>query len=221
MIPKIIFDFDSTFIQDETLDEIAKYKSSSSNFQDELADQIIHITTLAMEGSIEFSDALKKRIKLLNLKKIDIIKISEQLKTRISPSFVKHQNKIKSNCANIYIISGGFKEIIYEVVKDFGINRNQIFANDFIYNDDQITSVDSKNPLSSKDGKIKALKDLQLKKPIYVVGDGYTDFEMTQVKGVKAFICYTENINRPSVSKLADYVAKDLDDTFRYIESND
>ena len=220
MTPKIIFDFDSTFIQDETLDEIAKYKSKTSNLSDNLAKEIIHITNLAMKGSIEFSEALKKRIKLLSLDKTDIVKISEQLKTRISPSFIKHKDKIKHNSDNIYIISGGFKEIIYEVVKDFGINKNQIFANEFKYSDNKVAGIDNKNPLSSKDGKIKALESLKLEEPIYVVGDGYTDFEMKYVKEVKGFICYVENINRPSVSKLADYVAKDLDDTFRYIDSN-
>ena len=220
MTPKIIFDFDSTFIQDETLDEIAKLKTKSSNLSEKAAKEIIHITNLAMDGSIEFSEALKKRIEILKLDKKDVIKISEQLKSRISPSFIKHKNKLKSNSHNIYIISGGFKEIIYEVVKDFGINKHQIFANEFTYNDNQITGVISKNPLSSKDGKIKALEGLNLKSPIYIVGDGYTDFEMKHVKGVKGFICYIENINRPSVSKLADCIAKDLEETFRDIESN-
>ena len=143
------------------------------------------------------------------------------LKTRISSSFIKHQDSIKSKRNDIYIISGGFKEIIYEVVKDFGIHKNQILANDFIYDNNHIIGIDSDNPLSSKDGKIKALQSLNLTAPIYVIGDGYTDFEMKQVSGVKAFICYTENINRLSVSKVADYVAKNLDDTFTYIESND
>ena len=220
MIPNLIFDFDSTFIQDETLDEIAKYKSKSSNLSTKLANEIIQITNLAMDGSIEFSEALKKRIKLLNLTKSDILEISDLLKTRISPSFIKHQDKIKSNCSHAYIVSGGFKEIIYEVVKDFGINKDQILANEFIYDSDKIIGIDIKNPLSSKDGKVKALKNLNLKAPIYVIGDGYTDFEMKQVKEVKAFICYVENINRPSVVKVADYVAKNLDETFKYINSN-
>ena len=113
MNPLIIFDFDSTFIKDETLDEIAKYKSKTSNLSGKSAEDIIHITNLAMEGSIEFSEALKKRIKLLNLNKTDIVKISEYLKSRISPSFIEHKDNIRSNSDNIYIISGGFREIIY------------------------------------------------------------------------------------------------------------
>ena len=35
MTPKIIFDFDSTFIQDETLDEIAKLKAEISKIKEE------------------------------------------------------------------------------------------------------------------------------------------------------------------------------------------
>ena len=220
MTPTLIFDFDSTFIKDETLDEIAKYKSRSSKVLNNLAREITQITDLAMNGTLEFSEALKKRIAMLDLNKNDISNIIELLKTRISPSFIKHQNNIKSRSSHIYIISGGFKEIIYEVVKNFGIHKDQILANDFIFDNDQIIGVNSNNPLSSKDGKVNALKALNLPEPIYIIGDGYTDFEMKHVHGVKAFICYTENINRPSVSKVADYVAQNLDETFTYIESN-
>ena len=41
---------------------------------------------------------------------------------------------------------------------------------------------------------------------------------MSQVKGVKAFICLIENINRPSVSQKADYVALNFKDAFNYIK---
>ena len=220
MNSKLILDFDSTFIKDETLDEIARYKVKSSTLSDESANEIKRITNLAMEGVLEFSEALKRRIEILNLNKKDILSISKILKTRISSSFLKHQDKIKFNSEHIYIISGGFKEVIVEVVKDFGIFENQIFANEFIYNNDHIIGIDNKNPLSSKDGKILALKNLKIKDSIYIIGDGYTDFEMKEVKGVRAFICYIENINRPSVSSLADYIAKDLDDVFSYIKLN-
>ena len=61
MNSKLIFDFDSTFIKDETLDEIARYKVKSSTLSDESANEIERITNSAMEGVIEFSEALKKK----------------------------------------------------------------------------------------------------------------------------------------------------------------
>ena len=51
MNSKLILDFDSTFIKDETLDEIARYKVKSSTLSDESANEIKRITNLAMEAS--------------------------------------------------------------------------------------------------------------------------------------------------------------------------
>ena len=116
-------------------------------------------------------------------------------------------------------MTGGIVVILGKVGENFSAGMTGGMA--FVYDtNNHILDVNSNNPLSSKDGKIKVLKNLNLQNPIYIIGDGYTDFEMKQVQGVKAFICYTENINRPSVSKVADYVAKNLKHVFAYIESN-
>ena len=49
----------------------------------------------------------------------------------------------------IIIISGGFYELIYPVVSKFGIKKENIFANTFIYDKDgKIIGVDKNNPLS-------------------------------------------------------------------------
>ena len=218
MNPVIIFDFDSTFIKDETLDEIAKYKSTLPGAPKNLDKKIIEITNLAMDGAIEFSTALNKRIDMLNLNKKDVIAITSILKSRISNSFLEYKDVIKSKSSDIYIISGGFKEIIYEVVKDFNIKETQIFANEFIYDGDIVCGIKKDNPLSRKDGKINALKQINLTYSAYAIGDGYTDFEMKQISKVKSFICYTENIQRPAVIEVADHIAPNLDSVFYYIK---
>ena len=41
---------------------------------------------------------------------------------------------------------------------------------------------------------------------------------MRDVKRGNAFICFTENINRPAVSDQADYIASNLDDVFKIIK---
>tara|TARA_A100001011_G_scaffold103869_1_gene109885 strand:- start:11744 stop:12421 length:678 start_codon:yes stop_codon:yes gene_type:complete len=213
--PLIILDFDSTIIKDETLDKIALYKS---NISDKKKQEIINITNLAMEGKIEFSEALKKRINLLSINKSDIIKVSELLKYRLSDSFNKQTNYIRSNLDTIYIISGGFKEIIYNVVKDIGIKENHIYANEFLYDSyKKVIGVVKTNCMSCENGKIKALENLDLKNGAYIIGDGYTDYQMRQVKGVKAFICFTENITRSNVCEKADFVAPSFKSAFDFI----
>ena len=216
MKPILIIDFDSTFIQDETLDEIANLVADDNQKK-----EIKNITNQAMEGKIDFGQALRKRVEMLKIHKNDIDNIIKILEKRISLSFVKNKNKLRSISERIYIVSGGFKEIIIPIVSDYGISKSNVYANEFIYDDkDYITGINAKSPMSFSDGKIRALKEINFTTDTFVIGDGSTDLEMKNVNGIRAFICFTENIVRKSVSEKADYVASNLDEVFQIIEAS-
>jgi len=216
MNPILIIDFDSTFIQDETLDEIANLVADNNQKK-----EIKNITNQAMEGKIDFGQALKKRVEMLKIHKRDIENIIKILEKRVSLSFVKNKSKLKSISERIYIVSGGFKEIIIPIVSDYGISKSNVYANEFIYNDkDYISGINAKSPMSYSDGKIRALKEINFTTEAFVIGDGSTDLEMKTLNGIRAFICFTENIVRKSVSEKADYVASNLDEVFQIIEAS-
>jgi len=119
----------------------------------------------------------------------------------------------------IYIVSGGFREIIEPIVKDYNIPTNNIFANEFSYeHDGYVNGINDKSLLSNSDGKIRAVKTLALSNGAYVIGDGSTDLEIQTVKGINAFICFIENINRKTVSSKADYIASSFDDVLQIIK---
>ena len=216
MNPILIIDFDSTFIQDETLDEIANLVADNNQKK-----EIKNITNQAMEGKIDFGQALKKRVEMLKIHKRDIENIIKILEKRVSLSFVKNKSKLRSISERIYIVSGGFKEIIIPIVSNYGISKSNVYANEFIYNDkDYISGINAKSPMSYSDGKIRALKEINFTTEAFVIGDGSTDLEMKTVNGIRAFICFTENIVRKSVSEKADYVASNLDEVFQIIEAS-
>ena len=220
MNSKLIIDFDSTFIRDETLDEIANI-ISNSNTDSDLKEKVSDITNQAMEGKIDFNSALRKRVEMLNIHKKDISRITTILNERVSKSFIKNKNRLLSLSNRIYIISGGFKEIIIPIVEKFGIDKDRVFANEFTYDkNDFISGINENSVLSYSDGKIRALKKIDISSGAYIIGDGSTDLEMKQVDGVIAFICFIENIDRQSVSKKADYIASNLDEVFRIIETS-
>ena len=62
---------------------------------------------------------------------------------------------------------------------------------------------------------------MNLKNGAYVIGDGSTDLELKKVKGVTSFICFTENINRKSISSKADHIASNLNDVFKIINGKE
>ena len=210
-----IIDYDSTFIKVESLDELSKI----SNGDDEtINNKISEITNLGMEGKISFSDSLRKRIKLIECNKEDIVKTVEILEKKVSDSFKNNISFLKNNAENILIVSSGFHELIEPIVIQYGIKKENIFANKFLYDNDKVIGYDKKNPLSKSQGKVNILKELKLKGEVHVIGDGYTDYEIKKEGLANYFYLFIENIKRESVVKSADYLLKSLDQFIKIIK---
>ena len=211
-----IFDFDSTFIKIESLDLLAKF----SQLTDKISiDRIEKITKEGMDGKISFYDSLRKRIQLINSNRNDLIKTVDHLKNEVSDSFNSNKNFINKNAEFIYIVSSGFHEIIDPIVCNYGIKKENIYANNFIFNEnDKIIGFDKLNPLSSTLGKVKIIKQLKLKGTVHVIGDGYTDYEIKKEGYADYFYLFVENIKRDSLVKNADYLLKSLHEFVDIIE---
>jgi D-3-phosphoglycerate dehydrogenase len=80
-----LFDFDSTFIQVESLDILANISLKEPDRKKKL-DKIANLTQKGMNGSISFSDSLKERMHVLSGSKNDIKLLIKELKTKISIS---------------------------------------------------------------------------------------------------------------------------------------
>ena len=210
-----IIDYDSTFIKVESLDELSKI----SNGDDEtINNKISKITNLGMEGKISFSDSLRKRIELIDCNKEDIVKTVKILEKKVSDSFKNNISFLKNNAENILIISSGFHELIEPIVIQYGIKKENIFANKFLYDNNKVIGYDKKNPLSKSQGKVNILKELKLKGEVHVIGDGYTDYEIKKEGLANYFYLFIENIKRESVVKSADYLLKSLDQFIKIIK---
>lgn len=208
-----LIDFDSTFIKSEGLDELAAISLKNHPQKKELLEKIRQLTKQGMDGIIPFGQSLHQRIKLLKASRQDIEKVAKELKKNISSSIQRNKQFFKKYNKNIYIISGGFKEMIIPVVKPFGILENHIFANTFVYDKKgKIIGLDKNNPLSQNNGKLNMLKSLQLDGDIIVIGDGYTDYQLKESGLVKEFIAFTENVEREIVMKKADGIANSFDE---------
>ena len=211
-----IFDFDSTFIKIESLDLLAKLSQLSDKNS---IDKIERITKERMEGKISFHDSLIKRIQLINSNRNDLIKTVDHLKNEVSDSFNSNKNFINKNAEFIYIVSSGFHEIIDPIVCNYGVKKENIYANNFIFNEnDKIIGFDKLNPLSSTLGKVKIIKQLKLKGTVHVIGDGYTDYEIKKEGYADYFYLFVENIKRDSLVKNADYLLKSLHEFVDIIE---
>jgi len=210
---KFIIDFDSTFTQVEALDILGEISLSGDPDRDVKLQAIKDITDKGMDGSITFRESLEQRLKILKANKSQITDLIAALKKRVSKSFDRNKEFLLENAEDIYIISNGFKDFIIPIVGDFGIRKENVFANEFVYDEHgNIVDFNRENPLSKNNGKAETIRRVNLEGDIYVIGDGYTDYEIKASGLANKFYAFTENVSRPRVIKEADHIAPSLDE---------
>tara|TARA_Y100000588_G_scaffold368176_1_gene435758 strand:+ start:129 stop:794 length:666 start_codon:yes stop_codon:yes gene_type:complete len=210
----LLIDFDSTFVSLESLDIISQLsiKNDKSSIN-----KINKITDLAMRGEISFSKALNQRLEMLNINKELLEKTIIELNSNISSSFNENKDFFINNYKNIYIISGGFKELIFPIVKKFKISYNNIYANEFVFSNDKVCGINKNNVLSKDQGKVEVAKSISGKN--IIIGDGYTDYEVKKYKAAELFIQFIENINRTNLNKKADIIADDFKKIIKFVNN--
>ncbi len=210
---KFIIDFDSTFTQVEALDILGEISLENDPEKEDKLQAIKDITDRGMEGSVTFRDSLIQRLEILNASKHQIQDLIEALKLKVSKSFERNKEFLQDNAEDIFIISNGFKDFIIPIVGDYGIKKENVFANEFVYDDaGNIIDFNRDNPLSSNNGKAETIKRINLAGDIYVIGDGYTDYEIKASGLANKFYAFTENVSRPRVTSQADHIAPSLDE---------
>ncbi|WP_339922373.1 phosphoglycerate dehydrogenase [uncultured Cyclobacterium sp.] len=210
---KFIIDFDSTFTKVEALDILGEISLKDDPLKVEKLQSIKDITDQGMEGKITFRESLVQRVEILNANKDQISELITALMKKVSDSFQRNKEFLLENRNDIYIISNGFKDFVAPIVTSFGIKPENVFANEFVYDESgKITGFNKENPLSQNNGKPDTIKKLNLSGDIYVIGDGYTDYEIKASGVANKFYAFTENIHRPAVSSKADHIAPSLDE---------
>ncbi|WP_276372363.1 phosphoglycerate dehydrogenase [Chryseolinea sp. H1M3-3] len=212
-----VIDFDSTFTKVEAFDVLADISLSDHPEREARKAQIVQITNQGMDGSISFRESLEKRLNLLAPNKKHLPFLITKLKGSVSESFKRNKEFFQLHADNIYIISNGFKEFIEPIVTEFGVKPENILANEFRFDDTgKVIGFDQDNPLSANGGKVEQLKKLNLPGDIYVIGDGYTDYEIKHAGLANKFFAFTENVERENIKSKADHITPSLDE-FLYL----
>ena len=213
----LICDFDSTIVSIETLDELAKFIMRKTEYDADLAQKIEEITEMGMQGKISFSQSLYMRLELMQLHRNDIEEFKERVKNAITVSVEKNRKFIEKKCDYMYVVSGGFRDLIVPAATSIGFKEENIFANDFVFNSDGfVVGFDENNYLASTLGKANQIKALQIDGCVVMVGDGWTDYEVKQEEVADKFVAFVEHVEREKVVQNADCVARNFDDVVKF-----
>ncbi|MBO6009793.1 MAG: phosphoserine phosphatase SerB [Ruminobacter sp.] len=173
----ILLDMDSTCIQIECIDEIAKAYG--------VGKQISEITSMAMHGKLDFKQSLRKRVGLLKYAPTSILdKIRNNLP--IMPGFPELIRLLQDRGWKTAIASGGFMPFVNKLKEDFGLDL--VRANTFEIDGDHLTGgligeiVDSTVKVSTLH-ELCAKYDIPKEQSI-AVGDGANDLPMINESGL-------------------------------------
>ncbi|XP_072972154.1 phosphoserine phosphatase, chloroplastic [Typha angustifolia] len=198
----VCFDVDSTVCLDEGIDELADFCGAGK--------AVAEWTTKAMSGSIPFEQALAARLSLFNPSLSQVHDFLEKRPPRISPGIAELIKKLKAKKTDVYLVSGGFRQMIKPVALELGIPLENIFANQLLFGSSgEFIGFDTKEPTSRSGGKAVAVQHIRKvfdHKLLVMIGDGATDLEARKPGGADLFICYAGVQMREAVAAKADWL---------------
>ncbi|MNU42210.1 D-3-phosphoglycerate dehydrogenase [compost metagenome] len=211
--PVFIFDFDSTLVRIETLEALADIALSDAPDAAARKAEIAALTDQAMSGQVDFGTALRRRLDLLALTRGHVETLTDRILDEAGASIRRNVDFFERHAERVYILSGGFREVIAPLAARLGIAADHVLANDLIYDaEGRVTGVDDANPLSRDNGKPEVIKALNLTGPVVMVGDGWTDAEVKLAGAADRFYAFTEVVSRQKVIEVADATAASLDE---------
>ncbi|PQP05261.1 MULTISPECIES: phosphoserine phosphatase SerB [Pseudomonas] len=172
-----VFDMDSTLIEAEVIDELAKAAG--------VGDQVSAITERAMAGELDFRASFKERLALLqglDVSVLDSIGASLRLTEGAETLFAE----LKRLGYKTAILSGGFTYFAKQLQAKLGIDY--VFANELEVVNGKVTGV-AVEPIVDAQRKADLLRELAHKEGLRLeqtiaVGDGANDLPMLAIAGL-------------------------------------
>ncbi len=172
-----VFDMDSTLIEAEVIDELAKAAG--------VGEQVSEITERAMRGELDFRASFKERLALL--KGLDVSVLDEiGASLRLTEGAETLFAELKRLGYKTAILSGGFTYFAKQLQAKLGIDY--VFANELEVVDGKCTGV-AIEPIVDAQRKADLLAELARKEGLQMeqtiaVGDGANDLPMLAIAGL-------------------------------------
>ncbi len=173
----LIADMDSTIITGETLDELADFAG--------LKERIAAITARAMNGELDFKDALRERVAMLKGLPVAALRATWERIT-LTQGARELVATMRANGACTALVSGGFTFFTGRVAAELGFDMHR---SNVLLDDGTALTGCVAEPILDRGAKLETLLQLAAKKGLALtatiaVGDGANDLDMLQAAGL-------------------------------------
>ena len=173
----LIADMDSTMIQQECIDELADEAGVGAH--------VAGITARAMNGELDFEDALRERVALLAGLPETVIAGVIRDRITLMPGGAVLLATMKANGAYAALVSGGFTAFTGAIARKLGFDENR--ANTLLIEGGVLTGKVA-DPILGRAAKVAALEEISARlgtsaAEAMAVGDGANDLGMLGLAG--------------------------------------
>nr|XP_018908971.1 PREDICTED: phosphoserine phosphatase [Bemisia tabaci]XP_018908972.1 PREDICTED: phosphoserine phosphatase [Bemisia tabaci]XP_018908973.1 PREDICTED: phosphoserine phosphatase [Bemisia tabaci] len=208
----VCFDVDSTVIQEEAIDELAKH---CGKFE-----EVTQLTSQAMGGAMDFRTSLSKRLGIINPSSSTIQNFLSSRPPKYSQGIKDLIERLHKQGTRVYLVTGGFRVIVEPIAKGLNIPIENIYANEILFDEEgNYKGFDHNCPTSKNGGKAEVVGLLKQKhnyKTVIMIGDGSTDLEAAPP--ADAFIGYGGVALRETVRSKAKYYVTDFQDLIKHLD---
>lgn len=202
----VCFDVDSTVVTEEGIDVLADHCGAG--------EAVAAWTLKAMGGSVPFHVALSERLKLFEPSLNDIAECNKKHPLVLTPGIEELVKTLHERKVDVYLVSGGFRQMIDPLAEVLNIDKSRIYANNLLFDEEgNYTGFDETEPTSRAGGKaavVGKLKEEYDYNPIFMIGDGATDMEARPP--ADAFIGFGGIAVRDVVKEGADWFVMDIEE---------
>ena len=205
----VCFDVDSTVSCDEGIDLLAEICGAGA--------EVAAWTHKAMSGSTTFEEALRARLSIIKPTQQQLKDCLNSYPPAFTPHVVQLIQQLQENQIAVYLVSGGFTQMIQPLADLLQIPATHVFANTILFDSNGHYAGFNETAFTSRSGgKPRALAWIKKEKQhqyMVMIGDGITDLEARPPADL--FIAYTGVHERPAVVKDADFSCADFSELLR------
>ncbi len=199
----VFFDFDSTVVTKETLDEVVALALGERKDKKALVKEIEAITRLGMEGKLPFTQSLTRRIHVAPLSREHFTEVGEMMLEHITEGMPEIFAWLREQKVPTYIVSGGVRECIAPVAEHLGVPAAHTMTNEALFSKKgQLIGMNTKSLLWSDEGKGGAIRHVKKTAGLgtcVLVGDGSNDLAAYTNGAVELFCGFGANVVRKAV----------------------
>jgi HAD superfamily phosphoserine phosphatase-like hydrolase len=215
-VPTVVFDFDSTLIDAESLEEILRPGLAG---RPDLVARVRAITDLGMAGRISFGESLRRRLAILAPTRSAVRRFAATAHRHLTRGMADLVSDLRARRVGVSIVSGAVREAILPVARRLGVPPRRVHGVRPAWGrDGRFLGLRPSDPFARSKAAGLAVPSRTWSRPRIAVGDGATDLELLRRGRVDRFVAFTEHARRAAVLQPGVPEARDVPTLRRVLE---